>query len=214
MLPDTLPLERTGLIVVDLQNGFCHPDGAIGRALGAQAVAVPASIVPTSAALIRACREHGVGVWATRQVHARRDRARERRVLPSHLSRFGVTDLCARGTWDAELVDDIAEALGPDDEVIVKHRSSGFYGTNLEVQLRMRDVQVVVIIGTTTSFCVDSTIRDAYARDFDVIVVEDAVADSDQLLHEAVLASTRRFHGVVTTSAELLACLERSDARA
>lgn len=203
-----LPSARTALLIVDLQNGFCHAEGTIGRAFGPDAVAIPASIVPTVVDLIGACRAAGVRIWATRQVHYPDDRSRQRRLFPSHLERNGVVGLCARGSWDAELVDEIEDALTPDDEVIVKHRSSAFYGTNLELQLRIHDIQVLVIVGTTTSFCVDSTIRDAYARDFDVIVVSDAVADSDLTLHEAVLSTVARFHGTVLRADELLVRLD------
>jgi ureidoacrylate peracid hydrolase len=201
---DYLPSGRTALLVVDLQNGFCHAEGTIGRAFGPDAVAIPASIIPTVVGLMEACRAAGVRIWATRQVHYPDDRSRQRRLFPSHLERNGVMGLCSRGSWDAELVDEIARAMTPDDEVIVKHRSSAFFGTNLELQLRIRDIQVLVIVGTTPSFCVDSTIRDAYARDFDVIVVSDAVADSDLASHEAVLSTVGRFHGAVVGSAELI----------
>lgn len=202
------PHHRTALLVVDLQHGFCHPDGRIGQAFGPESVSAPGSIVPLAADLIVACRASGVRVWATQQVHYPEDQSRKQRLAPSHLERNGVEGLCARGTWDAELMPEIDAALGPEDEVIVKHRSSAFYGTNLELQLRICGIQVVLITGTTTSFCVDSTIRDAYARDFDVVVVEDAVADSDLQLHEAVLATVRRFHGTVVTSSDVFSWLD------
>lgn len=201
-----------GMIVIDLQNGFCHPEGSRGRAFGADAVAEPASIVPRTMELVRLMRELDVPVWFSRQVHFPDDTGRTRRRIPSHLDRRGFKlDLCHAGTWDAELLDEVAAEVADPGEVIVKHRASAFFETPFWGELRMKGVQVLVVTGTTTSFCVDSTIRDAYARDFDVVVPADCVADTDASAHEAVLASTRRFHGVVTDRDELAAALGATD---
>ncbi|MGY1741360.1 MULTISPECIES: cysteine hydrolase family protein [unclassified Blastococcus] len=213
-LPDSLPADRTGLVVIDLQNGFCHPEGSRARAFGPDSVATPAGIVPGVLDLVREFRERGLPVWFTRQVHFPGDRMRAARVIPSHLERRGLKlELCQRGTWDAELLDEVGAAVRSPDEVVVKHRASAFYQTTFENELRMSGVQVLVVTGTTTSFCVDSTIRDAYARDFDVVVPAELVADTDQAAHDAVLASTDRFHGVVTTAPELLAALDAATVR-
>jgi ureidoacrylate peracid hydrolase len=195
---------QVGLIVIDMQNGFTHPEGSRGQAFGADSVAKPAAIIPDVVRLIRTCRTAGVRIWFTRQVHYENDELRARRIIPSHLERRGVKlELTRRGTWDAELHDTIAAEVRPEDEVVVKHRASAFYNTTLETELRMSAIQVLVVAGTTTSFCVDSTIRDAYARDFDVLVPEECVADTDDAAQAAVLAEVNRFHGVVTTIDEV-----------
>ncbi len=208
--------RECGLVVVDLQNGFCHPEGSRGRAFGPDSVVMPAAIVPRTIQLIRDARELGVPVWFTRQVHFPDDAGRARRRLPSHLERRGVRlDLCHEGTWDADLLDEVQAEVRAPEEVVVKHRASEFFETRFPGELRMRGVQVLVVTGTTTSFCIDSTIRDAYARDLDVVVPGDCVADTDVAAHEAVLATTDRFHGVVTTADELTArwhaCLASQD---
>ncbi len=196
--------ERVGLLVIDMQNSFVHPDGARGKAFGADAVDMPAAMIPDVVRLIEICRLAGVRIWFTRQVYYEGDEMRSRRLIPSHLERRGVKlELTRRGTWDAELHDDIAAAVRPEDEVIVKHRASAFYNTALEPELRMLGIQALIVAGTTTSFCVDSTIRDANARDFDVLVPADAVADTEDDAQQAVLASVDRFHGVVTSIDEV-----------
>ena len=195
---------QVGLVVIDMQNSFVHPDGARGRAFGADAVDMPAAIIPDIIRLVRTCRRAGVRIWFTRQVYYESDEMRRRRVLPSHLERRGVKlELIRRGTWDAELHGTIAAEVRPEDEVIVKHRASAFFNTPLESELRMHGIQVVIVAGTTTSFCVDSTIRDANARDFDVLVPSDAVADTEDEAQRAILACVDRFHGVVTTIDEV-----------
>lgn len=191
---------EVGLIVVDMQNGFCHPEGSRGQAAGPDAVSKPRAIIPAVVRCIRMAHDAGVPVWLTRQVHYPEDRTRERRRIPSHLDRGGTKlKLCWRETWDAELVDEVQAELRPEDEIVVKHRSSAFYNTTLESELRMRGIQVLIVTGTTTSYCVESTVRDAYARDFDVVVPADAVADTEDAAQRASLYAIDRFHGLVTT---------------
>ena len=207
MTPDLrLDPREAALIVVDMQNGFCHPEGALGRARGAETVARPRAIIPDIVRLIDVSRSLGASIVFTRQVYYPDDRGRARHRIPFHLDRSGTPiALCQDGTWDSELVDEIAAAMRPGDEVIVKHRSSAFFHTTLEQDLRLRGKQVLVVTGTTTSYCVDATIRDAYARDFDVIVPPECVADRDDAAQEAVLNAVRRYHGAVMTIEELSA---------
>jgi ureidoacrylate peracid hydrolase len=201
--------REVGLLVVDMQNGFCHPDGSRGQAFGADAVSRPRQIIPNVIAAIDLAHGLDIPVWFTQQVHYGDDVTRTRRRIPSHLERRGLKlELCRRGTWDAELLDEMKAVRQERDETVVKHRSSGFFQTTLEWELRMRAVQVLIVTGTTTSFCVDSTIRDAYARDFDVVVPAECVADSDDAAHAATLASIDRFHGVVTDLSAVAAALE------
>jgi ureidoacrylate peracid hydrolase len=206
-LPRLDPRE-VGLFVVDMQNGFCHPEGARAKAFGVDAIAMPRAIIPNVVELMRLCRSAGVRIWLTRQVHYPDDQARKRRRIPSHLDRRGVKlELCWRGTWDSELIDEIKAEVRPEDEVIIKHRASAFYNTPVETELRVKGIQVLIITGTTTSFCIDSTIRDAYMRDYDVLVPAECVSDTDQAAHDAVLASVDRFHGLVTNTAEIAKAL-------
>ena len=206
-LPRLDPKE-VGLLVIDMQNGFCHPEGARAKAFGVDAIAMPRASIPNVVGMMRLCRSAGVRITLTRQVHYPDDQARKRRRIPSHLDRRGVKlELCWRGTWDAELIDEIKAEVRPEDDVIIKHRASAFYNTPLEAELRIKGIQVLIITGTTTSFCIDSTIRDAYMRDYDVLVPAECVSDTDQSAHDAVLASVDRFHGLVTTTADIAKAL-------
>lgn len=206
-LPRLDPKE-VGLLVVDMQNGFCHPEGARAKAFGVDAIAMPRAIIPNVTGMMRLCRSAGVRITLTRQVHYPDDQARKRRRIPSHLDRRGVKlELCWRGTWDAELLDEIKAEVRAEDDIVIKHRASAFYNTPLEAELRIKGIQVLIVTGTTTSFCIDSTIRDAYMRDYDVLVPAECVSDTDQAAHDAVLASVDRFHGVVTTTADVAKAL-------
>lgn len=74
-------------------------------------------------------------------------------------------------------------ALTP-DVAIVKRQWSAFYGTDLDLQLRRRGIKTVILTGVATNFGVESTIRDAYAANYAVIVAEDAVTTFSREMHE------------------------------
>jgi ureidoacrylate peracid hydrolase len=198
--------RQAALLVIDMQNGFAAPGGTLGKA--GFDISMTRAIIPKIQQLIEAARAAGVEVFWSRQVHYPDDRTRTQRIIPGHLARgAGRSLLCARGTWDAEIVDDLKPFLLPDDNIVEKHRASCFYSTTLEAKLRIHGVRLLIVTGTTSSFCVDSTIREAYARDFDVVVPGDAISDTEMEATQAVLRSTERFHGFVTTTDDVVARL-------
>jgi ureidoacrylate peracid hydrolase len=195
-----------GLLVIDMQNGFAAPDGTLGKA--GFDISMTRAIIPNIQRLVSAARQAGVHVFWSRQVHYPDDKTREQRLIPGHLARgAGRSMLCARGTWDAEIIDELAPYIQPEDDIVQKHRASCFYSTNFEAELRIHGIRMLIVTGTTASFCVDSTIREAYARDLDVVVPGDAISDTELEATHAVLRSTERFHGYVTTTDALVAKL-------
>lgn len=195
---------ETGLVVIDMQNDFCHPEGGRGKIVGPPGNQYPMQIVPNVINLIRSCTPI-MPVWFTKQIYYPEDKGQLKRRIPSHLLRRGPrSSLVLRDSWGAELLDEVAAEVLPEHEVIIKHRASAFYNTTFESELHMKGVQVLIMTGTTSSFCVESTIRDAYARDFDCLVPSDAIADSNLEAQQAVLNSVSRFFGLVTTTAEVI----------
>jgi nicotinamidase-related amidase len=75
--------------------------------------------------------------------------------------------------------------------VVRKYRSSGFWGTNLDMLLRSNGIKTVVMGGCTTEGCVESTARDAMFNDYYVVIAEDCVASDDKAQHEASLLLMR-----------------------
>jgi ureidoacrylate peracid hydrolase len=196
----------TALLVIDMQNGFASPDGTLGKA--GFDISMTRAIIPNIQRLVEAAHAAQVRVFWSRQVHYPEDRTRTQRLIPGHLARgAGRSMLCARGTWDADLIDELQPLVGPDSEVFEKHRASCFYSSNFEARLRIHGIRMLIVTGTTASFCVDSTIREAYARDLDVIVPGDAISDTEIEATRAVLRSTERFHGFVSTTENVLEAL-------
>jgi len=190
----TIDTKETALLVVDMQNGFCDPQGAMARA-GVNYL--PQNrIVPAVKELVAVCRRAGIHVAWSLQRHYPDDLTRKRHRIPSHLTKLGVVP-CLKDTWDAELVAQLKGDVMPEDDVFEKHRSSCFYNTTLEVKLRMRGITTLIVCGVATNYCVESTIRDAYARDYDIVVVEDCVATLWDDLHRATLRNVELFYGTV-----------------
>ena len=83
------------------------------------------------------------------------------------------------------------ELRGPGDLVITKRQWSAFHGTELDLQLRRRGIRTLVLGGIATNFGVESTARQAWEHNYDVVVLEDLCASASAELHE--MALTRVF---------------------
>lgn len=197
---DKLDPKTTGILVIDMQNGFCHDRGALARA-GA-GMSRQRAIIPRVKQLVELGRRSGLPVLWSKQEHYPEDVARKRHRIPSHLEKRNIFP-CLKGTWDAEIVEELQSVIRPEDKIFVKHRSSCFFDTTLQTKLRMLGIESLIIAGVATNYCVESTIRDAYARDYDLYVVEDCVGGSFPDLHEATLKNVRIYYGQVVSLDEL-----------
>ncbi len=190
--------DATALLVIDMQNGFCHPDGSFGE-LGLD-VSMCTAAIEGCAELVDAARAAGVPVIFTRYVY--RSDYRDGGVLVHDLMpALAEARSLAAGSWDAELVDELRPR--EDDFVVDKNRYSAFYGTGLEPILTSLGVRRLVICGVTTNMCVETTARDASQRDYHTFVVSDATGELDRARHESALATLGFGFGRVVSRAEV-----------
>ncbi len=100
----------------------------------------------------------------------------------------------------------IHPALGPEPEdiIVTKHRVSAFAGTDLEMLLRAREIETLVMFGIATSGVVLSTLTEAFDLDYRLVVIGDCCADRGAELHEALLNKLFRNRGDVLTAAEFV----------
>jgi nicotinamidase-related amidase len=96
-----------------------------------------------------------------------------------------------------KIVEEIAPLEG--EPVVRKPRMSAFYATPLDSMLRSRDIDTIVLTGTSTNFVVESTVRAAVDMDYRVIVLEDCVTAGDQAVHRAALASIEPLADIVSS---------------
>ncbi|MGB9030667.1 MAG: isochorismatase family cysteine hydrolase [Acidobacteriaceae bacterium] len=103
----------------------------------------------------------------------------------------------------------IHPAVAPvgEDIVIVKHRISAFTGTDLDMILRAKEIDTLVMFGIATSGVVLSTLLDAVDADYRAVVIKDCCADQDADVHSILLEKFFPRRGTVVSSAELLESL-------
>ncbi len=192
----------TALVVVDVQNDFCHPHGACAAA--GHDVTAAVEMVPRLQRLIAAAKAAGVRIVYIQTTH---DASTD---SPAWLARNGDQvrpQNCLTGSWGAEfyLVEPDA-----DDVVVVKHRYSAFAGTNLDLVLRTAGVSALLLAGVATNICVESTLRDGLFADYHVTLVEDCCAAFSQEAHDWTVRTVDALFGVAAPSEEIAAAWHRS----
>ena len=159
-----LSAHDTALIVIDMQNDFVRPDGALH-------VEAAADTVDTIADLIERARDSDVPVIYTQDTHDEDDREFE--IWPRH---------CVHNTKGWQIVENLAPRDG--ELVVQKNRYDGFYSTPMEHYLsHVWNVENVVIVGTVANICVGQTAASAGLRWFKVVTPADgisAMTDFDQ----------------------------------
>jgi ureidoacrylate peracid hydrolase len=194
----SLSESKVAMIVVDMQNAYLDDEGSMNKS-GMDITELKKTVLPVSS-LITACRSADVPIIFTRYV-LRAD-YKDAGIRSVRGPKFKEINSLVMGTWDSELDPRMDQRL--EDYVLDKTRYSSFYNTSLEVILRGLGVDTLIVCGVTTEICVESTIRDAYFRDFKIIVPKDAVAAMDIGRHKGTLATIEFGFGSVTTSAELI----------
>ena len=193
---ENLEPTKTALIVIDLQNGFMM--NGVAHALCEQAI----EIVPNVNRLAQAVRRSGgTVVWI------------QNAATPDTLQNWSVRvdmdgpertakrfESMAPGTKGYELWDGLD--VKPDDLLVQKTRFSAFIqgASNLEALLRSRGIDTVIITGTVTNICCESTARDAMMRNFKTIMVTDAnAAENDELHNASLIAFYLKFGDIMPT---------------
>jgi nicotinamidase-related amidase len=154
--------DSTAVLVVDMQNGFCHPDGSLYAPNSEAAIEPCAELVETA-------RAADAEVVFTRDVHP--PEQFENAHYYDEFDRWGEHVL--EGSWDAELVEELEPR--EDELVVVKHTYDAFYRTQLEGYLESHAVDDLLICGTLANVCVLHTAGSAGLRDYRPILLEDAV---------------------------------------
>ena len=207
----TIDLARTGIIVIDMQNDFCHSDGWLAS-IGLNVAAARVPIEPLAAVLPR-LRAAGVPViwvnWGTRPDRLNLSPALRHVYDPSgsgpglgdRLVRTGSRVLQA-GSWSARVVDELTP---PDGDIHVeKHRMSGFWDTPLDSILRNLRLDTLLFGGVNLDQCVLHTLADANFLGYDTILIEDCAATTNpDFCREATLLNIRQIFGFTVTSTDL-----------
>lgn len=201
-----LDKSKTALVIIDMQNSYCHPEGSIGRNGYDNKMMIEA--VPKVKELVEACRENGIlDIWVT-QNHYNDDQTRFNRLITPHTHRWAAGPPAVKGSWESEVVDELKVFIDEDTEVVKKHRFSAFFDTRIDTLLRMKGIETLIVCGVATTHCVETTVRDAYQRDYNVIVGEEAVGAMSLEDHEASLRLINKTFGLVLNNRDLVTLIE------
>jgi nicotinamidase-related amidase len=181
--------SKTALVVIDLQKGIAVMPGKPHTAQ---------EVIANSAKLVSAFRSKGMPVFL---VHVQGSKETSLNVISDEtFSRpSGVPE-----DW-AEFVDEIAPT--PSDVVITKRQWGAFYGTDLDLQLRRRGIDTIVLCGIATDYGVESTARFAYEYGYQQIFAEDAMTSRSEEQHGAAVNFIFRRMGRVRKTGEILSAL-------
>jgi ureidoacrylate peracid hydrolase len=207
-------LAKSAIVIVDMQNAFASKGGTLDLA-GADLSEAP-RVVRTIRRVLDAARAASTTV-AHLQVGYKPDLSDAGGTRsPNYYKETAMHLMCTRpelkgkllteGSWDFALVDELAPL--PGEIVVTKTRYSGFAGTTLDSQLRVRGIQYLFFAGIAANVCVESTLRDAYFLDYwPILVADGTMAAGGQKMYEATLFNVESFFGWTITSDNLRASL-------
>ena len=200
-LKEMLDPRRSALLVIDVQEDFAGPSGAMARGGADMSGVGPA--LDRIVALIDAARGAGVQVaFARISTSPQTDSGALRRLNARKGGGKEAMALCREGERGSAYH---RVAPHPGDIEATKRLFNAFHGTRLEEDLRARGVYSLVVVGFTTHCCVEATCRDAFHRDFDVFVVSDATDAYDSALHLGALRALRETSALITDAASVIA---------
>ena len=211
--------KKTALLVVDMQNDWILKEGAaakLGFLLWKEVD--KGRIIEKVRRIVELARNCAIPIFHVRTAW-RKDYSDApdsitdfylelRKRNPSKSPKDYMKDVCeaVEGTWGSNFVDELQPEKA--DYVITKKRSSAFYNTDLELHLNSLGVHTLVVAGIATDGCVDATIHDAESRDYDIIVLTDCTAATEEALQEFWMKKVFPKRTVTMTSKELAAALK------
>ncbi|WP_454812289.1 cysteine hydrolase family protein [Labrys neptuniae] len=212
--PISFDPTKSAVIVVDMQNDFCSKGGMFD--LAGHDIGLARDTIPPIARLLAGARRAGMHVVYL--VHgflpdlSDAGGPRSRNWLLNKDLNIGKEIIAPdgskgrihiRNTWNTKVVDELKPE--PTDLIVYKNRFSGFYATDLDEQLRALGVDTLFLTGTTTSVCVESTLRDASFRDYTSVLLADCMGEAlGEEFHAASQKVIATRFGWVSQSSDLL----------
>ncbi|TGQ49679.1 isochorismatase family protein [Mesorhizobium sp. M1C.F.Ca.ET.193.01.1.1] len=221
--PISVDPANAAVLVVDMQNDFGSKGGMFDRA-GIDISGIQRAVGPT-ARVIAAARDLRMPVVYLKMGYSSDLSDLGTSDAPNrirHLQIFRVGDsmtapdgsecrILIRDTWGTDIVSDLKPEA--EDVVLYKTRFSGFYDTELDTVLKNADIKYLVVTGCTTSVCVESTIRDAFFRDYHCILLTDCTSepiasDASRSNHDASITLVQILFGWTSTADHFLKAIE------
>jgi nicotinamidase-related amidase len=189
---EVLAAEKTALVVIDLQKGIANP----GRQSAPHSVQ---QVVGQASKLVQAFTEKGAFVVLVRvSTLDGKDMVKPKTDAKPNAMQW------PEG-WD-ELIPELAGFTNA--HVVTKRQWGAFYGTDLDLQLRRRGIDTIVLCGISTSIGVDTTAREAFQHGYHQVFVEEAMTASSKEEHDYVVKTMFPRMGKVRTTDEVVSSLK------
>lgn len=210
VIPTGPEMDKSALIIVDMQNDFVHTDGGfahMARQRPGAAMDMPflMSTIPQIKRLADGFRRSGRPVIYVAHVLKPDYSDAQFPWWGIGLTPGGNSTFIVEGSWGAQIVDGLKPRA--DEHVVVKKGFGGFSNTPLDTILRCMGVATCGVAGVTTCVCISTTGRGGVEHNYRTILVHDAVAEVSREDHEAELRTMDRLFADVRTTDEVIAML-------
>ena len=198
----TLSLEQRAdprhgmLVVVDMQNDFCHRDGAACQR--GRDIAFVENMIPRLSNLLNEARARNFPICFVRT-------SGNEWTNSAVWTEFKNPQLlaCAEGSWGAEFHERLKPL--PGEMIVTKHRYSAFVGTDLDMLLRAREVKSLLVTGVGTGMCVFHTLTVGFMLDYYITLVEDCCATTyGPQAHNEAVALIGKHYGRIASSGDIV----------
>ena len=204
ILTDRIKPSKTTLIVIDVQNDFCHEQGVFSK-MNRDLSHIQRNVIPNILFIIKKWRQLNLPIIFVRTIHS--DWTNSPVWLTRGEDMAKKTPICPPNSWGAEFY---KVEPGDGDCIVTKHRYSAFTGTDLDLILRSKGFETIILTGVVTNVCVETTARDGFNLNYNVIFVDDCCGAYLPEEHTATLNNISKHFGIVTDSKLLVQILEQS----
>jgi ureidoacrylate peracid hydrolase len=197
-LEEKVAPAHTAILVIDMQNDFCSPNGHIAKS--GRDISASHRVAARLPGMLTRAREAGALVIFVRNIYSTEHNHYLSDVWLDHAAhkRDGGgtrTPFCAADSWGADFYGDVRPE--PGDALVTKHRYSAFHNTDLETILRANGIRTIVLTGAVTNVCIETTAREGYVRDYYVVLAEDGSAAYSSEDQAAAIRNIGRYFGSV-----------------
>jgi len=209
-----IDLQSSALVIVDMQNAFAAKGGVFD--LAGVDISKTAEVIGVIRRILDGARKAGIAVVYLQMGYKVDLSDSGGPDSPNWYKEFALIlmrkrpelkgKILTEGTEDFEIVDELRPH--PEDIVVKKSRYSGFAGTELDSLLRSRQIRSLFFAGMATNVCVESTLRDAFVRDYWPILITDATLQAGPVvLQQATIQNVENHFGWTLNSQELIRAL-------